>query len=296
MSRRTNVEMECLRSAIYLLAEVHHPCTVRQIYYLGIGRYWAKDIGGNRKHYRDVVRLVGDLREQGELPWGWIADNTRWVRKDTMFSSKEEAVTRWAEAYRRDLWASQRAHVEVWCESDSIAGVINDVTRPLGVGLYVCRGQSSKTYVYEAAQAYRTIGKEVRILYVGDWDPTGLAIPLSVEERIHRYADIEVMLDRVAVTTHDVANGDLVAHEVNTRDGNYQRFAARCIAMGLDPQTAVEVEAIPPANLRSRLNTALYDLVDDAGSWNATIAAEESEQDILRRLATGDTSAWSVTT
>jgi hypothetical protein len=284
----TKAQMESLRRSIVALAEEHQPCTVRQIYYLGIGVLWDKDTGGKRTNYKRVVREVGILRETDRLPWGWIADNTRWVRQDTMYASPEDALDRWGEAYRRDLWASQPRHVEVWCESDSIAGVLDRVTRPLGVGLFVCRGQSSKTYVYEAAQAYRRIGKPVSILYVGDWDPSGLAIPLSVEGRMRRYGsgEISIELVRVAVTPEDVRGGELVVkHQVNRKDSNHRRFAEHCELMGLDPQIAVEVEALPPEELRDRLANALLGLVDDPASWEATLAAEHSEREVFRRMS-----------
>lgn len=292
--RRTKAEMEELRRAIVDLASEHHPCTVRQLYYLGIGRWWSKDTGGKRRSYREVVRLTGELREAGELPWGWIADNTRWVRRDQMHDSIEDALQTWAGAYRRDLWTTQPLRVEVWCESDSIAGVLHTVTRPEGLGLFVCRGQASKTFVHEAVQTYEEIGKPVVILYVGDWDPTGLAIPLSLADRIDRYGNNgpDVELIRVAVTSDDVASGRLVTHDVNGRDTNYRRFAEHARLVGLDPQIAVEVEALPPEQLRRRLRFAIDGLVQDVHAWNVAITAEESERELLRRLAEGDTRSW----
>jgi len=287
--------MDRVRNAVFTYAGEYAPCTCRQIYYLGIGRHWQKDTARGRKHYATVVRLVGEMRESGELPWDWIADHTRFVRRDRMFKSKEQALQFWASAYRRDLWASQPRHVEVWCESDSIAGVIDEVTRPNGVGLYVCRGHSSKTFVYEAVLGYRQLGKPVSVLYVGDWDPTGLAIPISLEERMARYSDgdgIEIDLRRVAVRPGDVQAGDLVGHQANTADSNHRRFAHECRLMGLDPQTAVEVEAIPPDVLRTRLEGAIDQLTEDWEAWNATIAAEESERQIFEALLAGDVSAW----
>jgi hypothetical protein len=287
--------MDRVRNAIFTYACEYAPCTCRQIYYLGIGRHWQKDTGRSRRHYATVVRLVGEMRETGELPWDWIADHTRFVRKDQMFASREEALRFWASAYRRDLWAAQARRVEVWCESDSIAGVIDEVARPNGVGLYVCRGHSSKTFVYEAVQSYRRLGKPVSVLYVGDWDPTGLAIPISLEERMARYSDrggIEIDLRRVAVRPDDVQAGDLVGHQVNTADSNHRRFAHECRLMGLDPQTAVEVEAIPPDVLRTRLEGAIDQLTNNVEAWNATIVAEESEREGLLKLARGDVSGW----
>jgi hypothetical protein len=38
------------------------------------------------------------------------------------------------------LWRQQERHVEVWCESDSIAGVLNQVTDEYAVALLSCWG------------------------------------------------------------------------------------------------------------------------------------------------------------
>jgi hypothetical protein len=224
MSRRTKVQMEELRTGIYEIVETNRPCSVRQVYYVGIGRLWDKDTGGSRTAYQDVVRNIGVMRERGMLPWSWITDATRYVRIATMFDSIEDAARRWAESYRRDLWSLQPRRVEVWAESDSVAGILDPVTRPLGVGLFSCRGQASKVFAHDSARDYVAAGKLVTVLYVGDWDPTGLAIPRSLEDRLRRYSDHAVPIDfqRLAVTAEDVATGRFTSHHVNRADKNYR--------------------------------------------------------------------------
>jgi len=289
MSRRTAAEMREFREAIYDIVERNHACSPRQIYYVGIGRLWDKDTGGSRRNYNDVVRNSGVMRETCMIPWGWITDSTRYVRIDTMFDSPHEAMERWAEAYRRDLWSQQPRRVEVWAESDSTSSLIESVTRRLGVGLYSCRGQASKEFAHSAANIYRRIDKPVTILYVGDWDPSGLAIPRSLEDRLRRYAhdDLDLEFRRFAVTPQMIVDDELQTHDVNTADRNYRRFVEECALVGLAPQDAVEVEAMVPTVLRDRLETTLYDLVEDATTWNATLAAEESERQILHRMTVG---------
>lgn len=292
-SRRGRPRNEQIRDQVAALVLENRPATVRQIYYLGIGRYWEKDTNGDRSAYNKVCRLIGEMREEGRIPWGWIADNTRWVRQQQMFSDVDSAFERWAGTYRRDRWQSQYDHVEVWCESDSIAGVINPITRPLGIGLYVCRGQSSKTFVYEAVETYRSLPEDkqcVVVLYVGDHDCSGIAIPRSIEERIARYGDDElpeVYFKRVAVRPDDVAGGTLQTHAINRKDTNYRRFTEYCRENGLNPDVAIEVEALPPAVLRDRLRNEIESYIDD-DAWVAEAAAEESEQEILRRIMERD--------
>ena len=286
--RRTKAEMATFRNAIYNIVADNQPCSVRQVYYIGIGQLWEKDQGGSRANYKRVVRELGVMREAGEIPWSWITDATRYCRIPTMYDSHEDALQRTAEHYRRDLWSSQPRRVEVWAESDSISGVVDPETRRLGVGLFSCRGQASKTFAQTSAESYMRIGKPVTILYVGDWDPTGLAIPRSLEERLHRYAPgVDIDFRRLAVTADDISTMDLTTHEVNASDPNYRRYAQECRFVGLDPQISVEVEAVPPPALRDRVKSALYGLVEDAETWNATIAAEESEREILTAMANG---------
>jgi hypothetical protein len=275
------------KDAIYRIAAAARPCSSRHIYYAGIGVLWEKDTGNKRTTYQRVNRYVGEMREAGELPWRWITDSTRLQRVPDMHDSVEDALAETARFYRRNLWTRQPHRLEVWCESDSIGSVIEPVTTKYGVGLFSCRGQSGKGFIWQAVQEWFEAGKPVTVLYVGDHDPSGLAIPRSVRERQERYADGDIDLDfrRIAVTPEDVAEGGFVGHSVNRKDANYRRFVDYCTAHDLDPEVAVEVEAIPASDLRARLEQSIDEMVVDADSWNATIAAEESEREILLRIA-----------
>ncbi|MGW2546561.1 hypothetical protein ACWC5I_38240 [Kitasatospora sp. NPDC001574] len=280
--------MEALRAALYAMVEAARPCSVRHVYYLGIGVLWDKDTGRSRRNYSTAVRELGHMREHGMLPWEWITDGTRTVRQETQYASPQDALLRLADGYRRDLWASQSRRVEVWVESDSLAGVLAPVTSAWGVGLYSCRGQSSKTFVWEAAQEYVRLGTGVSTVFAGDWDPSGRAVPRSVVERMQRYGAEGLDLDfrQIAVTADDVRSGELTAHGVNEADVNYQRYRQECLDEGIDPRTAVEVEALDPGVLRGRLDAAIEHLVDDVAQWNALSRAEESERRLLHTLHT----------
>lgn len=287
--RRTNAELDDVKSEIFSIAKANQPCSSRSIYYIGIGRLWEKDVNKKRTVYQRVNRWIGEMRENGELPWPWITDSTRLVRIPNMYDSYEEALRETAAFYRRDLWSRQPLRLEVWCESDSVGAMLHPVTSTMGVGLFSCRGQAGKGFVHESVQDWRRSGKPVTILYVGDWDPSGHAIPRSLEERLRRYSNDEIEIDfqRFAVTPEQIIEYGLQTHDVNTADRNYRRFAADCALVGLAPQDAVEVESMPPLVLRGLLERALLELVEDADSWNATIAAEESEREILRNMTFG---------
>ena len=82
-----------------------------------------------------MTAALSDMREADELAWSAIADNTRWVRQQDCWNDVEDFLTDITTMYRRDSWRDQRYRVEVWVESDSIAGFISEITYPLGVPL-----------------------------------------------------------------------------------------------------------------------------------------------------------------
>ncbi|MEW2393091.1 hypothetical protein AB0933_32495 [Streptomyces venezuelae] len=276
--------MEALRAELYEIVQAAQPCTVRHVYYLGLGVLWEKDTGKSRRNYSVPVRELGHMREHGQLPWEWITDGTRLVRQETQYESMLDALERTTETYRRNLWASQPRRVEVWCESDSISGVLHPVTTKWGVGLFSCRGQSSKTFVYEAVRHNQAHGKPLTVLYAGDWDPSGRSIPRSVVDRIERYGSngIELDFQPIAVTAEDARSGRLVAHEANTADSNFKRFRDECLREGLDPYSAIEVEALRPGELRRRLDRSIEALIQDVHQWNVLAAAEDHDRSMLK--------------
>jgi hypothetical protein len=115
-----------------------------RLYYLGIGQLWDKDTGRSRRNYSVVARELGHMRESGVLPWEWLTDGTRPVRREVLYDSVRDALESTTRAYRRDPWASQTGRIEIRCESDSVGGVLWPVASAWGVGPYSRRGQSSK--------------------------------------------------------------------------------------------------------------------------------------------------------
>lgn len=263
-----------------LIAAAGPPVTVRQTYYMAVGSGLLPD--KSERGYRKVIRHLGTLRESGALPWHYIADNTRWVRRPSMWRDLATALDDWHALYRRDYWHHQPKRLELWVESDSIASFVADIAAEFGVPLYVTKGQASKTYMHGAAEDARALGKPLEILYVGDFDPSGLQIERSVAERYARYADIDLRLQRVAVTAAQIAAGDLIATVAKGSDANYRRFVDHCHAHGV-PVAAVETEALPPADLRTMVTDAIAIRLD-YDAWSLAEHYERSERAQLADL------------
>src|SRR5262245_30249840 len=137
-ARRTKNAIEAIEMAIYDTLMVDHPQTVRGLFYQLVTQ---GIVPKTEAAYKNLVgRLTVRMRREGTLPYEWLADNTRWMRKPTSYSSLGACLRRTAQTYRRALWDSMPAYVEIWLEKDALAGVIYDVSSEWDVPLMVTRG------------------------------------------------------------------------------------------------------------------------------------------------------------
>lgn len=184
--RRTKAAVRSIRDTIRDILEKDHPQTVRQVFYALTVRGAIKK--AEIEYHRTVVRLLVEMRETGEVPFSWIADNTRWQRKPATFVGLDACLRSTAHFYRRDLWASMPVYVEVWCEKDALAGVLIEETQTYDVPLMVARGYSSISFLHSAALAIEARQKPAFIYHFGDLDPSGVDAARDIEAKLRRYA------------------------------------------------------------------------------------------------------------
>jgi hypothetical protein len=114
-----------------------------------------------------------------------------------------EFVRTVSRSYRRDFWQQQPVRVEVWSEKGTVRGVLDPVLDRYGVGFRVMHGFAGATTIYEVAQD--DDGRELVVLYVGDFDPSGLYMSeRDLPERLARYGGDHVKLRRIALTREHV--------------------------------------------------------------------------------------------
>jgi hypothetical protein len=272
-ARRTKADMAALRGVLYSILRDEHPMTVRQVFYQLVSRGAIAKTEGEYK--RTVVRLLLDMRLNGDVPFGWIADNTRWQRKPRTYSGWEEALRSTAATYRRALWFDQSVYVEVWLEKDALAGVLYEETQKWDVPLMVVKGFPSVSFLYETAEAMKAQGRPAYLYYFGDHDPSGLAITRNIEARLREFApDVPLHVERLAVTPAQIAALSLPTRPTKETDSRSKGFVGE----------SVEVDAIPSATLRELAEECITQHLD----WDALDVlkvAERSERDYLTTLA-----------
>jgi len=271
--RRTKAEIAAIRQAIWETLNQVHPMTVRQTFYQLSVKHVIEKLESEYKG--TVCRLLVKMREDNEIPFEWISDNTRWMRKPRTHSSFEQALRNTAQTYRRALWENQDAYVEIWTEKDAIAGIILEETKPWDVPLMVSRGFSSITYLYEAAQAILAQNKPAYLYYFGDHDPSGVVIDRKIEQRLRQFApDADIVFKRIGVTPEQIEAWELPTRPTKKTDSRRKNFSG----------TSVEVDAIPALKLRELVRDCIEQHVNEH-QLHVTTVAEKSERKLGLALA-----------
>jgi hypothetical protein len=247
---------------------------VRQIFYaLTVRGAIAK---AEIEYQRTVVRLLSEMREAGQIPFEWIADNTRWQRKPSSFTGLEQCLNSCAINYRRDLWASMPVYVEIWVEKDALSGVLFEETKIYDVPLMCARGYSSLSFLHSAAMAIKAIDKPAHIYHFGDLDPSGVDAARDIEAKLRRYApDAEIHFERPAVTRAQVEEWNLPTRPTKLTDTRAKRFGSA---------TSVELDAIPARKLRELVRECIERHVDKQQLELLRII-EKSERELLTAWA-----------
>ncbi len=117
------------------------------------------------------------MRRNRLLPWSWITDTSRRVWGHRRFKDLNSYAKHVARNYYVDYWAKAPEQVEVWCEKDAMYGVLAPVVvEEYGLNLYVSKGQSSASYLYEASEEIREDGRPTVVYILADFDPAGFRI------------------------------------------------------------------------------------------------------------------------
>jgi hypothetical protein len=214
-------------------------------------------------------------RKEGVIPWAWIADETGGIEQPYgTWENPEEFMATVMRAYHRDRWAQQPSLVEVWSEKSTVRGTLAPVLYEYGVQVRYLGGWGGTTKVYEAAQFIAHAGKPVIILYVGDFDPSGMR--MSEEDlpgRLAEYGRAPHRFERIALTATDGPDLGLASFPASdkVKDVNYPWFVARY------GDTCWELDAMNPVDLRRRVAEHIERYIDwDA--WERCQVTEEAEQ------------------
>lgn len=271
-ARRTRDQLAAVDAAIFAAVEVEHPVTLRGVYYRTVS---ASAVDKTEAGYRLVGRQLLKLRRAGTVPYGWITDGTRMVRKPRSWGTVEQMLDDAAASYRRALWHEQAVEVMVLSEKDAISGAIYPVTARWDVELGIVRGYSSETFAHAVAETIDSVDKRFYVYQLGDHDPSGVDAWNSFQAKVRGFVPhADVVFERLAVTAQQIVDLNLPTRPTKTTDTRARSFVGE----------SVEVDAIPAPILRQIVEDAITRHIDPE-ALRVTRIAEDSERDILYRIA-----------
>lgn len=253
--------------------------TLRQLYY----RLVARGMVNNVQHYKRVVAAMTAARWDGVVDMEAFVDRERTMEgrtqsNDTDVDDEIERAKReieaWMTAYGLERWSNQPLYVEVWIEKKALQGVFERPCRNASVGLAPCKGYPSLTFLNEAKERFHDAqreGKDVKILYFGDYDPSGSDIPRSIQENLERMG-CSLEVERIAL------NPDLI-DELNLPGVPPKSTDSRTALW--DGNGAVELDAVEPRILQRMCKDAIEKNFDD-DLYDALKEREEEEREQYR--------------
>ena len=263
--------MGARRLALFDIVSKMKPMTVRQVFYQASVRGLVEK---SEAGYSKVQTTLTLMRREGELPYDWLVDNTRWQRKPRTFSSVEEALNDTARLYRKALWDDVDAYVEVWLEKDALAGVLLPITSQFDVPLMVARGYASLSFLHEAAEYISSLEVPAYIYHLGDYDPSGVNAGEKIEQTLKEMApDADIHFERIAVTPEQIDFFKLPSRPTKASDSRSKDFG----------EISVELDAIEPDELRGLVRSVIEDHLPPE-QFRILQVAEQSERKLLGGL------------
>jgi hypothetical protein len=238
-----------------------------------------------------VYYLLKIARERGTIPWDWIVDESRYLEKTGSWDDPDDYVDSVINSYRREYWNQQPVRVQVWSEKGTVRGVLRPVLDEYGVGFRVVHGFASATVVHDVAED--DDGRKLIVLYVGDYDPSGLFMSeVDLPGRFTRYNGRHIVLKRIALTPEQTRGLPSFPVTDKRKDPRYGWFVRT------HGQDCWEVDALDPNELRDCVRKAIEAEIADSQAWERCKTTEHAEQQslrwVIRNWKPGKPQGWGV--
>ena len=268
--------LNLIAAAADILREIQ-PASVRAVCYRLFVAGLIPNMG--KKSTDGVSTQLVWARENGVIPWEWIVDEGRTLEQITQWDNVDQRIDYTVNHYRRDYWQEQPQRLEVWAEKGTVRGTIKPIMDIYGIGFRVMHGYSGASALHDAAVDSR-YGNPLTILYVGDYDPSGLDMSeIDIPRRLERYQG-KATFQRIALLTADTTGLPSFPAADKKTDSRYSWFARNY------GEECWELDAYPPPLLRQRVDQEIKARLD-LDAWNHALRVERAEIAAMQHYAQG---------
>lgn len=273
----TLVAIETANRIIEEYAAQGFDLTLRQLYYQMVARGYIEN---SERSYKNFGNIIDDGRLAGLIDWDRIIDRTRNLRENGHFTDPAHIMKAAAASYQVDKWGNQPYRVEVWIEKDALVGVIDGICRRLDVPYFACRGYTSQSEMWVAAQRLRRWQRNRQtpiILHLGDHDPSGIDMTRDIVDRLTLFTG-GIKVDRLALNWDQVEQYSPPPNPAKLTDTRAEAYVAE---FGL---SSWELDALDPATIAALIEDAVGRFRDPV-LWSETVAEEDDGLRLLEAAA-----------
>jgi hypothetical protein len=251
--------------------------TLRQVYYQLVARGM---IPNNERSYQNVGQLISNGRLAGLIDWYAIEDRTRYVRSRPHWNEPAEIVASAASQYHIDLWDTQKQYVEVWVEKDALIGIIEQTARKYDVPCFSCRGYTSQSEMWGAAQRIMRKSRQgerpCTIVHLGDHDPSGIDMTRDIRERLALFGaeSCEMTINRIALNMDQIDEYNPPPNPAKLTDSRVEKYIREFGEMSW------ELDALEPNALDELVSRTIEQYIDQDEMDRAKMRQQEEKEQL----------------
>jgi hypothetical protein len=259
---------EDIKNVMYELQD-WWPMTIRQVFYRLISSnltdqehwYWK---GKKVDIYSALKRTMKWMRIDDRLPWNAITDEHRTTTEKLGFTDIRQFLNQelnyFLEGYRRCSAQKQDNYIEVWIEKAALLHIVKPIADEFCRRVVCCRGYNSITFqteFYDRASQAINRGEQPRVLYFGDWDPSGVnmiyAAMQTLTDELYLY---EVKYHRAGINPEQFGLIHADPVPLKPEDTRTKSFVDH------HGETAYELDAFHPEQLQQIVRESIEALTD----------------------------------
>lgn len=244
--------------------------TLRQLYYQFVARGLIRNA---QTEYKRLGSVVNDGRLAGLIDWDHIVDRTRNLQALAHWQDPQEIISAVARQFRHERWADQPWRAEVWIEKDALSGVIAGACQRNDVPYFSCRGYTSQSELWGAAQrltGYEEAGQKTVVIHLGDHDPSGIDMTRDIAGRLALFG-AGTRVERIALTMDQVQQYSPPPNPAKLTDSRATDY------IGVYGDESWELDALDPATLDALVEDAIRRYRDE-DIWRDSTARQERER------------------
>lgn len=262
--------------------------TLRQLYYQLVSRDY---IPNKASEYGKLSVLLKEGRMGGIVDWSAIEDRLRQPSRPPSWDDPKNFMESVVPQYSVDHMEGQPIYLEVWVEKDALSGVLKRITEKYHIRILVNRGYSSASSMYDSFMRFVYNGaykdRPVKILYLGDFDPSGLDMIRDIQNRITEFQEgyndgyaveeMEFSIDPIALTMDQIKEYNPPPNPAKLTDTRASEFVKK------HGYESWEVDALRPEVLNRLLEDAILEEIDE-DLYKKTLIKEEEGKRKLKTL------------